>query len=213
LREFANYLEMQEIDVHFGLQFFAKGLCFQSLEAPAERAVDIAVFTAVRALRQMPELRALHPMSRSSAMPNQNIRLPDNDDPFSKDVRVAIFDGGIPENHLLTRWVTQFDFPNLMQPSDDILNHGVGVSSAALFGNIDPQKSLPRPYCYVDHYRVIDDNPNQNSDELYEVLERIESILASCEYDFINLSLGPRLPIKDDEVHAWTALLGLVNTT
>ena len=85
--------------------------------------------------------------------------------------------------------------------------HPVGVSSAALFSSIDPAKTLPRPYSYIDHYRVLDDDPSQDPHELYEVLERIDSVLKSRAYDFINLSLGPNVPIEDDEIHSWTAVL------
>ncbi len=38
-------------------RFYAGGLCFVEIAAPSERAEDIATFTAVRALRQMPTLR------------------------------------------------------------------------------------------------------------------------------------------------------------
>ena len=54
---------------------------------------------------------------------------------------------------------------------------------------------------------MIDDDPNQSPFELFEVLARIESVLKKEKYDFIILSIGPRLPIEDDEVHSWTAVL------
>ncbi|MFZ8368805.1 peptidase S8 and S53, subtilisin, kexin, sedolisin, partial [Staphylococcus aureus] len=67
-------------------------------------------------------------------------------------------------------------------------------------------KPAPRPFAPVHHYRVVDTAPGQNPYELYEVLDRIKNVLASTKYDFINLSLGPELPIDDNEVHAWTAV-------
>jgi len=95
-----------------------------------------------------------------------------------------------------------------MGPAEpELLDHGVGVTSAFLFGYIDPQKPIPQPYSYVDHYRVLDNMPGQNPYELYEVLDRINNVLKTNEYDFINLSLGPCLPIDDEEIHAWTAVL------
>jgi hypothetical protein len=39
------------------------------------------------------------------------------------------------------------------------------------------------------------------------VLNRITDVLHQNHYDFVNLSLGPDLPIEDDEVHVWTASL------
>ncbi len=203
---FVTYLDGLEIDARFGRKFFAKGLCFQELDAPAERASEIATFAGVRALRQMPGLRTLRPLVRSSEIPNQKIDLPD-DPPISSDVRVAIFDGGIPEDHPLTKWVNPLEFDGMKPASDIYLEHGVGVSSAALFSSIEPGEKPPRPYSYIDHQRVLDDDPSQDPHELYEVLERIESILERQVYDFIGLSVGPRLAIEDDEIHSWTAVL------
>ena len=99
------------------------------------------------------------------------------------------------------------EIPGVGKPEAELLEHGVGVTSAFLFGHINPKQSLKRPYSNVDHYRVLDNIPGQNPYELYEVLDRIDNVLKSKDYDFINLSLGPRLPISDDEVHAWTAVL------
>ena len=206
LQAFAVYLKGRDIDAAFQRCFFVKGLCFQALDVPAERIEEIATFTAVRSLRQMPELRVIRPTVRSAAVPASSLELPD-EAPVSKDVRVAIFDGGLPENHPLTDWVIPHELPNLQPATAEFVAHGVGVSSAALFGHIDPRQPLPQPYSYIDHYRVLDDDLRQNPHELYEVLDRIDCILSSQEYDFVNLSLGPRLPIEDDDVHAWTAVL------
>lgn len=206
LQAFAAYLNSEEIEVELGRRFFAKGLCFLELDAPAERADDIAIFTGVRTLRQMPGLRILRPTIRSAGIPTTELELP-TQGPVSEDVRVAIFDGGIPENHPLTQWTTPYELPNMLPATNDDLSHGVGVTSAALFGHINTKEPLPQPYANIDHYRVLDEEPGQNPHELYEILERIEGVLSSQEYDFINLSLGPCLPIEDDDVHAWTAVL------
>jgi hypothetical protein len=42
---------------------------------------------------------------------------------------------------------------------------------------------------------------------LYDVLGRIDQVLVDKDYQLINLSIGPRLPIEDDDVHAWTAVI------
>lgn len=66
----------------------------------------------------------------------------------------------------------------------------------------------PRPYSYVDHLRVLDaDICNEHPLELYRTLGLIEEVLLSRQYQFINLSLGPNLPIEDSEVHAWTSVI------
>ena len=206
LRAFSSYLDGCGIEVDFGRQFFAKGLCFIELEAAANCANEIATFTAVRALRSMPRLRVLQPIMRSENIPSTDVQLPDMP-PLSQDVRVAIFDGGVPSVHPLNQWVISRETPGLIPPTDDLQSHGVGVTSAALFGHIEPHEPLPQPYAFIDHYRVLDDAPGQDPHELYETLQRIENVLLSHDYDFIGLSLGPPLPIEDDDVHAWTSVL------
>ena len=206
LQAFASYLEWCGIEAEFGRRFLVKGLCFLEMDAPAERADEIAAFTGVRALRKMPALRALRPIVRSEGIPVTELKLPD-EAPVSKDVRAAIFDGGVPDDHPLTQWVIPREAKGMKPATDEYLSHGVGVTSAALFGHIDPRVPLPRPYTFIDHHRVLDDAPGQNPHELYEILDRMKSILSNHEYDFISLSIGPYLPIQDDDVHAWTAVL------
>lgn len=206
LQEFENYLSHRQLSTKFGHRFFAKGLCFLEMDGPAERLEEIAQFSLVRALRQMPELRLLEPPVRSSTILTSPPELPDKN-PISTETRIAIFDGGIPDNHPFTKWVYHYEFPNMRPATQNLLTHGVAVTSAALFGHINPRVPLPIPYCHIDHFRVLDDDPDADPHELYEVLERIESVLLEQEYDFVNLSLGPHLPIEDDDVHAWTAVL------
>ncbi|ETD85433.1 S8 family peptidase [Rhodobacter capsulatus] len=206
LEEFGSFLEARKLSRTFGRRFYAQGLCFLELDAPTERAEEIATFSSVRALRKMPELRVLRPTIRSSGIPSTAPTLPTGP-AISEETRVAIFDGGVPEGHALTEWVTPYELEGMLPATEELYEHGVAVTSAALFGHIDPKKPIPRPFAAIDHYRVLDEDPHQDLHELYQVLERIEGVLASQEYDFINLSIGPCLPIEDDDVHAWTAVL------
>lgn len=206
LKAFAAYLETLGIADAIDRRFYAGGLCFAEIEAPAEHAVDIARFSIVRALRAMPRLRMLRPTFKAASVPGQAIALP-TQGPVNSSIRVAVFDGGLPDQHPLTQWARPIAGAGVGPPIPDYLEHGVWVTSALLFGHIDPTKPLPRPYASLDHYRVVDDAPGQNARELFEVLGRIKGVLDRRDYDFINLSLGPQLPIEDDDVHAWTAVL------
>jgi len=155
----------------------------------------------------MPSLRLLRPAIRTGGVDkSMKVEIPDID-PLDTVIKVAIFDGGIPNDHPISRWATNYDVPGIGAAVPELQEHGVGVTSAFLFNHIDPKVPLPQPYAYVDHYRVLDDIPGENPYELYEILDRIKDVLETNNYDFINLSLGPRLPIDDDEVHAWTAVL------
>lgn len=206
LPKFAAYLQQLGIDASFDRRFYAGGLCFLQLQAPADRAELIATYSIVRALRQMPMLRVLRPTIRASAIPAPEIVLPASG-PIDASIRAAIFDGGIPDGHAITKWATPIDAPGVTSAHDEYLSHGLGVTSAFLFGHIDPKAPLPVPYCNVDHYRVLDAAPGQDPRELFEVLERIQTVLTQKRYHLMNLSLGPILPVEDDEVHAWTAVL------
>ena len=206
LQAFDYFLEKQEINAQFGQRFFAKGLCFQELSVPVDRVKDIAVFTGVRIIRQMPELRVPQSAVNQTIYPLPNVKLPE-ELPVSSEVRVAVFDGGIPENHPLTKWIKPFVFDNMGNTNAMFLRHGIEVSSAVLFGHIDPTKPLARPYSYIDHYRVLDSTPPKDTHQLYEILNRILFVLENNDYDFINLCIGPELPIEDNDVHAWTAVL------
>lgn len=203
---FRQYLTNIGIEANLDHRFFAGGLCFIQLDSPSDLIDKIALFTPVRAIRKMPSLRMLRPTFRASGLPSKNLALP-IDNALDTNIRTAIFDGGISPNHHLSRWVNSFEVNGVGPVSAELLEHGTHVTSAYLFGHLDVNSSVPRPYSNVDHYRVLDTEPGQNPRELYDVLERIAGVLAEQKYDFINLSLGPHLPIEDDDVHAWTAVL------
>lgn len=207
LNKFRIYLSNHELDAKFQRRFYAGGLCFLELEAPTQAAVDIAQFSLVRVVREMPSLRLLRPPIRSAGTENSVIIKLPNTGAMDPSVKAVIFDGGIPENHPICKWVNYYEAKGLGSATKDLYEHGVGVTSAFLFGHINPKEPLPVPYANVDHYRVLDDVPGENPFELYEVLERITSVLVQKDYSFVNLSLGPNLPIEDDEIHAWTAVL------
>lgn len=204
--KFDHFLEAREIPHNFGRRFYAEGLCFLAMEGPSERAEEIATFSFLRALRKMPELQALRPMIRSMGIPSTLPVLPE-EPPASSEVQVAAFDGGVPGDHPISKWATPYEFSGMSPATANLHEHGVAVTSAFLFGHIKPSKSIARPFAAIDHYRVIDDDPNQDPFELFEVLARIEGVLTDRDYDFIVLSIGPRLPIEDDEIHSWTAVL------
>lgn len=207
LSQFSNYLKKHNLKPDFTHRFYAGGLCFVEIEAPVQQTEYIAQFSLVRVVRTMPSLRLLRPAIRTGGVDkSMKIKIPDIQ-PLDPNIKVAIFDGGIPDNHPLLRWATNYNVPGISSAVPELQEHGVGVTSAFLFGHIDPKVPLPQPYSFVDHYRVLDDIPGENPYELFEILDRIKDILETKNYDFINLSLGPRLPIDDSDVHVWTAVL------
>jgi hypothetical protein len=206
LEGFDKYLKQLDLKVNLKKRICVRGLCFLSTEMPTLKINEVAMYSYVRAMRQMPELRVFDPILRSiSPEESFDVILP-VEDVMDKSIKVAIFDGGLVGGAEINKWATEHVPPKTAAPAPGGQSHGSCVTSAFLFGPLERgQKMLP-PYAAVDHYRVLDSSGTSNYD-LPEVLERIMSILQSRRYDFINFSIGPNLPIEDNEVHMWTAVL------
>jgi len=160
-------------------------------------------------LREMPRLRSLdpEPKEHQDGARSFSVNLPKGS-PLSGDFRVAVFDGGIPEGSELSDWVNVYDTPGVGSASAKGLSHGLGVTSALLFGPLIPGEPIAPPAARVDHYRVLDESHFGTADsDLFEVLDRIVQTLGTKKYELVNLSIGPDIPIEDNEVHAWTAKL------
>ena len=204
--DFHTYLAFLGVKQRETRRFYVSGLCFIELGAPAEIVEEIVKFTPLRALRPMPRLRGMRPALRAATSPSSVPELPKGE-PIDTNTRVAIFDGGIPAGHPVGAWTRSLDGFGVGGTLDEFQEHGVAVTSAFLFGHIDQAKPVNFPYASVDHYRVLDTSPGQDPRELFDVLERVEKVLVEQPYEFINLSIGPELPIEDDDVHVWTAVL------
>lgn len=181
------------------------GLTFLPLIGTSRALKQIANFSFLRVARLMPELRIVQPgilrESTEAAVPV----LPDLP-PMDTENRVAIFDGGLGVSDL-DKWAKEIVLPGTEKTLGGFLQHGNEVTSTFLFGRVkDKDSKFEQPYLPVDHYRVI--APDSGTDhDLFDVLIRIRDVLQTGTYRFANLSLGPRLPIGDDDVHVWTATL------
>ena len=206
LDAFEDFAEQLGVDADLDRRLPIGGLCFIPTTAPAERLDQLAEFSFLRVARPMPRLRLLEPVDTIARAADIQIA-PPTDPPADPEIRVAVFDGGVEAGSPLAPWVTSKDVPGIAAPVPEYLEHGLMVSSAILFGSIDPETDLPTPFAHVDHYRVLDETSDQDPYELYDVIRRIESVLSQNDYPFLNLSIGPSLPMEDDEVHSWTAFL------
>ena len=187
--------------------FDAGRLLFVPVEGDARRLEELAQFTLMRVVRPMPRLRAARPMLRSNPVP-VSFDLPAAD-VMSREPKVAVLDGGLPDGSVLQRYVRKyFVADESAEAVDEYLAHGLGVTSALLFGPIEPGGQALRPYAPVDHHRVLDARSDKEDPyELYRTLAHVETVLLSRSYQFINLSMGPDLCVEDHEVHAWTAVI------
>lgn len=184
-----------------GRRRVVQGLTFLPVILNRESVDRLAEFTFCRVVRSMPELRILRPIMTRAVDTLGSVILPDHE---VTERPIAIFDGGIGVESL-KKWVTEYTFGPDSKPVADFAEHGGQVTSAYLFGSIKDEL-LPAPYTPVDHFRVLDNTPS-GSPDLFDVLSRITDVLDSDTYKFINLSLGPRLPVDDEEVSVWTSVL------
>jgi Subtilase family len=206
-RPFVKYAESVGLKVHDELDFMTGNLWFIPVEGARGAIEKLASFVFVRVIRPVPKLRGFRPIQRSSGL-SVGCTLP-VEQPLSTEPRVAILDGGLPERHAIGPWLRAYRLLD-DDASDDPegLEHGLAVTSAFLFGPIQPNGTAPRPFAPVDHLRVLDqDAGTEDPLELYRTLGFVEQVLLSRSYQFINLSLGPDLPVEDREVHAWTAVI------
>lgn len=206
-RAFSRYAERVGVRVHTQHSFITGNLWFVPVEGDRKKVHDLALFTFVRVIRPMPKLRAMRPVQRSGGVVVP-CTLP-ADQPLSAEPRVAILDGGLPEHHPIGPWLRSYRIlDNNADDDPDGIKHGLAVTSAFLFGPISPSGAASRPFAPVDHLRVLDkDAETEDPLELYRTLGFVEEVLLSRQYQFVNLSLGPDLPIEDTEVHAWTSVI------
>ena len=207
LAGFDSYAQSLRAFADLDRRFHAGGLTFVPVEATPEVVPDLARFAFLRVARLMPRLRGITPIERSAPSPGlASSPLPDQD-AVDPDLRIAIFDGGLDASIPLSRWATPHETRNVGTPTDGLMGHGHDVTSATLFGSLVPGRPAMRPFGVVDHYRVLDKEGGNDPFDMYDALRRVDEVLAERQYEFFNLSFGPALPVEDDEVHAWTALL------
>lgn len=205
LEGFETYMEELGIEPDLDKKFFVGSLCFLRMRAPANLADQIARFSFLRVLREMPRLRTTRPLLRGRLPRPKSLTLPQGP-PVDPQLRIAVFDGGLPSASPLLKWADALESPGIGAAHPELLAHGEAVTSALLFGSTDVD-SLQKPFFHVDHHRVLDVDSENDPLELYDVLERVTSILDATPYEFTNFSIGPFLPVDDEDVHAWTAVL------
>lgn len=178
-------------------------LCFMPIKATnIEKIRAVEGFSFIRLVRKMPNLRDITRDCISGSATFAMSPLP----PVSPiEGRVAVFDIGCETDACMNGWVRPHHLDHSFVRNNGPL-HGTLVNSALLFGDIETGTTL-KPVAPIDSYQVVDPADHSSGLELYEALDRICDILDADNHEFANLSIGPDLPISDDEVHAWTTRL------
>lgn len=180
-------------------------LTFVPVRISRDNLESLAEFSFVRAVRSVAPLRVHRPVVVRATESDKIVELPVQP-ALNGEISVAIFDGGIGHADLLP-WVDEYTWPDTKSTAGKLLLHGNAVTSTVLFGEASAVTgTLPRPFSRVRHYRVIGKESTGDPD-LFDVLRKIDWVLVNDQPQFMNLSLGPCIPIDDDDVHVWTTLL------
>jgi Subtilase family len=204
LEKWFAFIEQVGGTVHRNFVRTVGGLTFSPVTLSAETVLKVAQFNPLRAIRPMPVIRP-RPRFGTRAVPK--LQPPANTQPIQDHPAVAVFDGGLdePSSVIVTR-----SAPDLTteSPKQDELNHGTGVTGAALCGLALPGTNAVQPSLPVDSFRVLPPPPMPNDLEGYWVLDQIKSAVIAGGHKIINLSLGPTLAVEDSmEPNRWTSEL------
>ena len=195
------------VEVEEQLTFRTSNLLYLPVRGDDVNVRQLAEYSTVRAVRPMPRLK-LEPIgdgvTRQAGHP---MRLPNVAPSIQEAPTIAVLDGGLPESNPLQPWIAKYIKAN--PDASDVAQynrHGLAVCSALLFGNLNKQQ--PPLRSRIIAVRVIDgDTRFDDPLNLCKTLGNIETVLESRPFSFVNLSLGPDMPIEDDEVSAWTSVL------
>ncbi|MDH1145246.1 S8 family peptidase [Pseudomonas mosselii] len=204
--DFQKYAKKSKVKLDMARSYQSRGLLFLSAEGDEASVRELAKFSFVRAIRKMPVLRTVSrpQMLRNTGAGRFSIPV---EKALDETFKVAVFDGGLPGNHPFGLWAKNIEPSGsftIGAPVPDFLDHGQAVTSALLFGSIQPG-ALERPYAEVDHYRVLGDKLTDSS--LYEVMLYIDNVLSQTNYPLVSFSIGPAQVAGDEEVTAWTSML------
>lgn len=205
LTAFQRWCEQLGVDSDFSNRQEVGGLEFLGLHVPRSSFIDLAKFAFLRSLRRMPRLAYRDIALRETGSGASFAVTISDEPPHITNIRVAVFDGGLPDSHPFGPAVSAMDAPGLSSPIAEALEHGAQVTSALLYGPLLPNAATSAPFTSLDHWRVIDDSGDDF--DLYHTLERIMDVLQQEHYDFVSLSIGPDEALLDDDVHPWTAKL------
>lgn len=207
LTGFVAYAASLGITVDLAKGMSIDELTFVPVPANESKIEELAKFTFLRVLREMPRIRQPLCGNLSKDNPPFAITYPKGR-PQDLSIKAAIFDGGWMEIPGCEQFVNKLDAPGVGVEVPEFVRHGVGVTSAFLFGPIEQGKPLPVPYAKIDHWRVLDEaSAKLPQHELYPVLKRIVAVLKEHDYDYVVLCVGPYTPVEDDDVHLWTVMV------
>ncbi len=181
-------------------------LTFCFLKINTNKIRELAKFSFVRVVRPLAEIKLADRMITLDARNEVHVEGARNINPNLAKANIAVFDAGLFPESNENAHIRYFDLTG--QPTDAVHSyvHGSRVTSALVYGEAEDYISASNVVLPVDHYKVY-----SGADEfdigLVDVLDRIQSVLQSTHYRFVNISLGPEYPCSDEEPSLWTSTL------
>jgi hypothetical protein len=127
-------------------------MLFVAAEGNSTGLTELAKLTLARVIRPMPVVRSARPAMRGSPI-SVGFHLP-SAQPLSSEPTVGILDGGLTDQHVLGPFVTRYEKSDAKADDvEDYLGHGLGVTSALLFGPIEPGTDAARPFIRLNIVR------------------------------------------------------------
>lgn len=209
LPDFCRYAEEAGFTVHRDHSFKVGSLVFVPVHGPRAKLPRLAQFVFVREIKEAARMRGLTPPASPADGQAPAVPTLPTLGAVSGGPKVAILDAGLPEKHLIGPWLNEYlrsnpDLPDLPGGPE----HGLSVASSFLFGPLPAQGPAARPCAPITFHRILDAGSGQEDGlTMYKTLANIRQILAGGAYEFVNISLGPDLPVRDDTILAWTAVL------
>jgi len=188
-----------------GLRYVG-GLGFVNAYASGASIAELSRFSFIRVMRQMPRLALRSLAVRAEAIGESFDVIMPSGGPLSEQVRVAVFDGGLPPDHPFGASARGLEPAVIGPPIPEHQAHAMQVTSAVLFGHIDEGQDPYRPPVGVDVWRVTDADIGPEF-ELAAALAHIKNILSDNKYVGISLSIGPDEAMVDDDIDEWTAMM------
>ena len=179
----------------------------------------------IEVIKKFNPLRSIHPMGEIELDPFR-MMMPPVDGPqpakrkMKSNIKIGVFDGGTDENiPLLNGYVTENKEVNT-EATVSSIRHGTGVCGAILYGHISgktPKDEMENPPVSVESFRVLPEDRaiyNNQAEKLlgmYATIDTIERVVSTRkDIKLYNLSIGPKMPIIDDEISRFTYVLDLL---
>ncbi|MEZ0362862.1 S8 family serine peptidase [Mycobacterium sp. pUA109] len=168
---------------------------------------EVLQHNSVRICQPMPRLRQIPAPIPSGQLPltfTLSGRPPRSGVP---PLKVAVFDGGVDADRDV--WQGRVVGCEIGSPvaHGNSRAHGALVTSAMLYGHLTGQVLPPPANLDITHYAAIPQEGREHDLQMYWLLDTMEKVIRSNDFDIVLVCIGPDLIVTDDHVDRWTSTI------